>query len=366
MAMLQDRQNVELRKHLRLYNVAFAFMSTRVQSVGFELGPRVHTYKVQGGFYHLIGGMEPTEGQLPRFLQAYVHDATNEGQNRQMQNPNLSSAHLTTLRTILKRVNPYVDIFVRAADCLAANPTEDVHICIRGGRTPRNGDVRCYNIPTANEVAMIIPGEPGEVGNRDVIIQRRHGGGLHWMNELAPSYDPLQYPLLFLAEEDGWFENLRLQNNQDGARIRVSMAAYYAQRLHFSSELSAMHFSGRLFQQYIVDVTAKIEQNTLNFLVLNQGQLRAKLYQGLADMVEHDVRLNPRQVGQRIILPTSFRGSPRFMMQAYQDAMAIVRIKGIPDVFFTFTCNPNWEEIIAELEPNQTASDRPDLVARVF
>ncbi len=62
MAMLQDRQNAELRKHLRSYNAAFAFTSTRVQSVGFELGPGVHTYKVQGGFYHLIGGMEPAEG----------------------------------------------------------------------------------------------------------------------------------------------------------------------------------------------------------------------------------------------------------------------------------------------------------------
>jgi hypothetical protein len=43
-----------------------------------------------------------------------------------------------------------------------------------------------------------------------------------------------------------------------------------------------------------------------------------------------------------------------------------VRSKGIPDVFLTFTCNPNWQEIIAKLEPNQTTSDCPDLVARVF
>jgi hypothetical protein len=49
--------------------------------VGFELGPKVHTYKVQGGFYHLIGGMEPAERQLPRFHQAYVHDVANEGPN---------------------------------------------------------------------------------------------------------------------------------------------------------------------------------------------------------------------------------------------------------------------------------------------
>jgi len=37
------------------------------------------------------------------------------------------------------------------------------------------------------------------------------------------------------------------------------MAAYYAQRVHFSGELSVLHLSGHLFQQYIVDVIAKIE-----------------------------------------------------------------------------------------------------------
>ncbi|PKK65715.1 hypothetical protein RhiirC2_643291, partial [Rhizophagus irregularis] len=30
------------------------------------------------------------------------------------------------------------------------------------------------------------------------------------------------------------------------------------------------------------------------------------------------------------------------------------------------TCNPNWPEITDELLPNQQASDRPDLVTRVF
>jgi hypothetical protein len=154
--------------------------------------------------------MEPAEGQLPRFLQAYVHDAGNEGLNRYMQNPNLSLAHLTTLRMTLARVNPYVNVFVRATDHLTTNPAEEVHICITVGRTPRNKDVHCYNIPTANEVAMIILGEPGEVGNHDVIVQRRYKGGLQWMNKLAPSYDPLQYPLLFLVGEDEWSENLQL------------------------------------------------------------------------------------------------------------------------------------------------------------
>jgi len=52
--------------------------------------------------------------------------------------------------------------------------------------------------------------------------------------------------------------------------------------------------------------------------------------------------------------------------------MAIVRTFGKLGYFITFTANPHWEEIDAELltddagVPMQTWRDRPDLVARVF
>jgi len=58
------------------------------------------------------------------------------------------------------------------------------------------------------------------------------------MNELTPFYNPLQYPLLFLVGEDGRSKNLWLQNNQDGAHTRVSMATYYTQRVHFSGDVA--------------------------------------------------------------------------------------------------------------------------------
>lgn len=54
------------------------------------------------------------------------------------------------------------------------------------------------------------------------------------------------------------------------------------------------------------------------------------------------------------------------MFQLYQDAMAIVGATSTPSYFITFTCNPKWPEITAELFPNQTAADRPDIVDRVF
>lgn len=54
------------------------------------------------------------------------------------------------------------------------------------------------------------------------------------------------------------------------------------------------------------------------------------------------------------------------MYQLYQDAMAIVRKFGKPDLFITFTCNPNWIEIQWEIPIGQNSVNRPDLTVRVF
>ncbi|RWR85036.1 putative AT hook motif-containing protein [Cinnamomum micranthum f. kanehirae] len=73
-------------------------------------------------------------------------------------------------------------------------------------------------------------------------------------------------------------------------------------------------------------------------------------------------------VGHRFILPSSYTGGPRYLVQQYQDAMAICRWAGPPDLFVTFTCNPYWKEIqdmIASI-PGQRVKDRPDIFARVF
>ena len=72
------------------------------------------------------------------------------------------------------------------------------------------------------------------------------------------------------------------------------------------------------------------------------------------------------QVGKMIVLPSTFIGSSRYIMQNYQDAIAIVRSTGKPDLFITMTCNPNWREIEDNLLPGQQPSDRPDICTRVF
>ncbi|GBM32021.1 hypothetical protein AVEN_161814-1 [Araneus ventricosus] len=66
------------------------------------------------------------------------------------------------------------------------------------------------------------------------------------------------------------------------------------------------------------------------------------------------------------MLPSSFQGSPRHMQQNYQDAMAMVRKFGKPNLFLTFTCNPSWSEILNSMEGVQRPEDRPDIIVRVF
>ena len=54
------------------------------------------------------------------------------------------------------------------------------------------------------------------------------------------------------------------------------------------------------------------------------------------------------------------------MTMLYQDAMAIVRNYGKPDLFITYTCNPLWKDIRENMPQGQTVKDRQDLTVCVF
>lgn len=120
----------------------------------------------------------------------------------------------------------------------------------------------------------------------------------------------------------------------------------------------------RLFQQYAVDMFVKMETERLNYLKYNQAQLRSDEYIHLRDAMSTEG--DATNVGRLTILPSSYIGSPRHMHEYAQDAMTYVRHYGRPDLFITFTCNPNWHEIKQHLSPGQTCSDRHDIAARVF
>jgi hypothetical protein len=158
---------------------------------------------------------------------------------------------------------------------------------------------------------------------------------------------------------------LCLSKQGRGGSHHVSQLQFYAYYLHTrDNQFSVIHHSGRLFQEWLVDAFAQVENNRLKFHRMNQARLRADLYNGLQDAILGGADLT--DVGQRVILPSTFIGSPRHMAEQYHDAMAIVSNTSNPDVFITFTANPCWPEIDEALLPGQTVQDRPDIVSRVF
>ncbi|XP_022163988.1 uncharacterized protein LOC111029333 [Myzus persicae] len=165
----------------------------------------------------------------------------------------------------------------------------------------------------------------------------------------SPHADPMLYPLLFPHGETGWHYNLRQEGiRRNEVRLRNSMKEFASSRLAIrytgtnsngneGHTFSLIHAGGFLLQQYICDQYVRVEANNLRYLRDHQKALFADAYQGLLDHINQQLRLDEIDpVGRRTILPSTFLGGPR------------------------------WPEIVDNIPCWLKATDRPDLVARVF
>ena len=171
-------------------------------------------------------------------------------------------------------------------------------------------------------------------------------------------------------------QNLRLRSKcllegPEMSKVRreyMTMREFYVYQLQTRpTEGMTIIKGGKLLHQYIVDAYTATEQERLRFILLNQKKLRADLYSNLCDAVESG-DADAKQLGKKIILPSSFTGSPRYMAEKYEDAMAICRWYGNPHLFITVTANPNWMELKQHLAAygGESANSRPDLECRLF
>lgn len=350
--------NEAFRNNIRKYNQLFAFTS-----MGADVDQRmangnngVYTFRVNGVLSHRIGSLLPAPGAEPQFAQIYFMDPDMQVGRRMNIIDGLNQATMQNLHTMMQTVNnPLVRTFRQARE-LNANASFSVRIFDR----VQGIDQRRYNAPTAAEVAAVfIEGEGAEQRQRDIVLFK-NDGQLQRINQLHPMYDALAYPLFFPHGGYGW--NVELRHSDDQTK-KLTLLEYQKFHLQVRDQISPILLGGRLLQQYICDQFCRIEDSRLSFIRSHQDQLRAHLYTGLADAINDGSDLH---IGRRVVLPSSFVGSPRYMQQKYQDAMAMVRKFGKPDLFITMTCNPKWPEIQNELLPFQKAEDRPDIVARVF
>ena len=109
---------------------------------------------------------------------------------------------------------------------------------------------------------------------------------------------------------------------------------------------------------------AKIESERLAIIRRNQTKLRAESYVHLQDALHSNEHSN--DIGQLVLLPSSFTGGLRYLHEKTQDAMTYIRNYRKPDLFITMTCNPNWPKIKYNLHPNTTPQDQYDIVNQIF
>ena len=387
----QDEAGAEFREHILQYNSAMAFTSLGVNqdaSVN-RYGSANWVFRICGQLCHYSGMLEPESGAPPSYSQLYLYDAETALAHRLARNDNVNRNTMETVQSVIDSLNPYARMYRHAHEVLKDYPdSRDISVALRV--MPGN-DRRRYNLPSANEVAMILPGDGSATDPRDIVLHRRQSDSeypLLRINDSHPGYAPLQYPILFPRGEAGWHYDLYERETEEGqdnsdiddddeqdgeqskGKRRISQTRFAAFRLHArpaQEEYSTLLRGGRLLQQYSVDMWASAEQNRLRYHAMHQRELRASLYSGLQDATQPgDDSINLQNLGQKIVLASSYTGGPRHMQQRYQDAMAIARYFHTVDIFLTMTANPHWKEIEDELYPWQSPYDRPDLVARVF
>ena len=92
----------------------------------------------------------------------------------------------------------------------------------------------------------------------------------------------------------------------------VTFLTFYVFRMMIrSGQINVPHYFKQLLNQYWVDLYTKIETERLSFIRHNQKKLRAENYIHLMDAVNSDSRVE--NVGQLIILPSTFTGGPRYI-----------------------------------------------------
>ena len=367
--------------NIRQYNAAFAFTSANYQTTDRGATGGGHkVFQIMGELYHLMGPLEKTGPDDARYAQMYFYDpqVANNARLRRQPNQNLQGDILMDIHTILTGEcrNPFIGVYRTAHEILQTarqigtnltlgiNP--DIQLIIQD-----NADIRRENLPIADEVAVLIY-EGSERKPQDLILHYRdqsgHQSGTRRIYPTSPHYHALHYVLLFPTGHIGWSPDLTI-HNPDGERQRdrLTMKMYAAFHLYPRRTTLYVPFAfRRLFQQFLVDLWAQIDQWRLLWYKRNQKMVRSGHFSHLQDTFAADDNVDPANIGKRSHLPSSHVGSPRFIKQCYQDSMAIVRHLGPPALFITFTANPKWPEITRELYPGMTAADRPDLIARVF
>ena len=226
------------RARVREYNSALALTSGKYQPDNRPeiQGGGTRCFQIHGELYHLQGPLRPHDNNAPVFAQLYFYDPIYAAQETGATHPTLDSNILFRLTTELHEVNSYIQLYKTAREQL-----EEIAPCEKDIRIILNpplkfimetrADSRRENLPTSNEIALIIENEYGEAGFRDIVLARRTGNVDNNFSIINPnhvSYMALDYVLLFPYGDMGWYWGLELLDSREVCKkLRLSQRVFY-------------------------------------------------------------------------------------------------------------------------------------------
>jgi hypothetical protein len=170
-----DVKAKEFRSNIRQYNMALAFTSLGVteDTVVNRCGGWV--FHIQGKLCHLVSSLRPDESIPPSYVQLYIYNTQMALAQRMKWNDNLSSNMMNCLQTMLLQHHHYSSEFKHTYEILSDYhnvPNASIRLRVMPGH-----DQRRYNLPTSDEVAVILPGDGTAPERRDIILRSHHANG---------------------------------------------------------------------------------------------------------------------------------------------------------------------------------------------
>ena len=425
-------ESVYFLKNIQGFNNVFSFTSFATPSKISNSQEKLICYKVKGNVYHKLGYLKPRY-MLPgktiesyqkkdgkdvyisgnpqnKFLDLYFHYSSTDQKNIRTDNilnflklrkqcskasskqqtkkrrererkqydliigiVNLLQFHMLQNNKVLK---PLLAEFKNVSELIELRLAEndalpEVKITLKSAKNIETEQHKgTYHLPTAtSEVAAIVNFNVCERPSLQVVLSSPKPDSKYSsviIDSKNAFYDPMQYPMLLPNGDEG--HNVYMKK-EEGLKRKKMIETRLTQTMYYRSFVmereGVFNYTNRgrrLFQQFLVDMYVKIETNNLSFFLANQQKIRKERYDVLC-------KENPQNSGQRIILPPTFTGGPRYMKQKQQDALSFIGKYGSPDFFITFTMNPKWEEFNNPVKfcgKGYSSCDRPDLISRVF
>lgn len=114
-------------------------------------------FRILGQLSHNSGALVAPDGTPPTYAQLYLYDPALALRQRMNRNDQLREDTLAALQNMLMESHWYAAVYKHAFEVLSEHgPVQDAEIRLR---VMPGQDQRRYNLPTTDEVAMILPGD---------------------------------------------------------------------------------------------------------------------------------------------------------------------------------------------------------------